>query len=191
MGCRLIVGDGFIRPEVTSLCVNGRYLPRIDERANLGTDKSVPYKTHAPHLNPCLIYMFWLRAFVVGCRLIVGDGFIRPEITSLCVNGRYTRSELTNVQTSGRINPSPTKNLQIPLIRDLTNDLCNTDLTDLRGLRGFVRGEIRVIRVIRQIRVPSHEKNPYSILYKSYVLCCTYSAIEGFAFFVLKIKILC
>ncbi|MCL2047589.1 MAG: hypothetical protein FWG87_02570 [Defluviitaleaceae bacterium] len=38
-----LVGDGFIRPEVTSLCVNGRYLPRIDERAYLGTDKSVPY----------------------------------------------------------------------------------------------------------------------------------------------------
>ncbi|MCL2049885.1 MAG: hypothetical protein FWG87_14280, partial [Defluviitaleaceae bacterium] len=38
------VGDGFIRPEVASLCVNGRYPPRIDERAYLGTDKSVPYK---------------------------------------------------------------------------------------------------------------------------------------------------
>ncbi|MCL2048487.1 MAG: hypothetical protein FWG87_07140 [Defluviitaleaceae bacterium] len=38
------VGDGFIRPEITSLCVNGRCLPRIDERAYLGTDKSVPYK---------------------------------------------------------------------------------------------------------------------------------------------------
>ncbi|MCL2049010.1 MAG: hypothetical protein FWG87_09805 [Defluviitaleaceae bacterium] len=25
------------------VCVNGRYLPRIDERAYLGTDKSVPY----------------------------------------------------------------------------------------------------------------------------------------------------
>jgi len=38
------VGDGFIRPEATSLCVNGRYPPQIDERAYLGTDKSVPYK---------------------------------------------------------------------------------------------------------------------------------------------------
>jgi len=38
------VGDGFIRPEVTSLCVNGRYPSRIDERAYLGADKSVPYK---------------------------------------------------------------------------------------------------------------------------------------------------
>ncbi|MCL2049232.1 MAG: hypothetical protein FWG87_10960 [Defluviitaleaceae bacterium] len=43
--CRFFVGDGFIRPEVTSLCVNGRYPPRIDERAYLGTDKSVPYNT--------------------------------------------------------------------------------------------------------------------------------------------------
>ncbi|MCL2049530.1 MAG: hypothetical protein FWG87_12495 [Defluviitaleaceae bacterium] len=37
------VGDGFIRPEVTSLCVNRRYPSRSDERAYLGTDKSVPY----------------------------------------------------------------------------------------------------------------------------------------------------
>ncbi|MCL2047182.1 MAG: hypothetical protein FWG87_00500 [Defluviitaleaceae bacterium] len=62
------------RPEVASLCVNGRYPPRIDERAYLGTDKSVPYSS-----------------------------------------------------------------LQIPLICGLTNDLRNTDLTDLRGLCGFVR----------------------------------------------------
>ncbi|MCL2049074.1 MAG: hypothetical protein FWG87_10140 [Defluviitaleaceae bacterium] len=41
--CRLFVGDGFIRPEVASLCVNGRYLPRIIERAYLGADKSAPY----------------------------------------------------------------------------------------------------------------------------------------------------
>ncbi|MCL2048334.1 MAG: hypothetical protein FWG87_06365 [Defluviitaleaceae bacterium] len=27
----------------TSFCVNGRCPPRIDERAYLGTDKSVPY----------------------------------------------------------------------------------------------------------------------------------------------------
>jgi|GEM_PF-3548058 len=40
------VGGGFIRPEVTTFCVNGRYLPRIDERAYLGTDKSVPYENH-------------------------------------------------------------------------------------------------------------------------------------------------
>ncbi|MCL2047837.1 MAG: hypothetical protein FWG87_03825 [Defluviitaleaceae bacterium] len=38
-----------------------------------------------PH-NLRLIYKFWLRAFVV---FFVGDGFIRPEATSLCVNGRY------------------------------------------------------------------------------------------------------
>ncbi|MCL2048876.1 MAG: hypothetical protein FWG87_09130 [Defluviitaleaceae bacterium] len=25
--CRFFVGDGFIRPEVASLCVNGRYSP--------------------------------------------------------------------------------------------------------------------------------------------------------------------
>ncbi|MCL2048329.1 MAG: hypothetical protein FWG87_06335 [Defluviitaleaceae bacterium] len=42
----VLVGDGFIRPEIASFCVNGRYYPaRIDERAYLGTDKSVPYKT--------------------------------------------------------------------------------------------------------------------------------------------------
>ncbi|MCL2048419.1 MAG: hypothetical protein FWG87_06795, partial [Defluviitaleaceae bacterium] len=43
-GLQVFVGDGFIRPEATSLCVNGRYPPRIDERAYLGTDKSVPYR---------------------------------------------------------------------------------------------------------------------------------------------------
>ncbi|MCL2048088.1 MAG: hypothetical protein FWG87_05105 [Defluviitaleaceae bacterium] len=43
------VGDGFIRPEITSLCFNGRYLPQIDERAYLGTDKSVPYKKAIEH----------------------------------------------------------------------------------------------------------------------------------------------
>ncbi|MCL2049263.1 MAG: hypothetical protein FWG87_11115 [Defluviitaleaceae bacterium] len=37
--CRLIVGGGFIRPEVTSLCVNARYPTRIDERAYLGRGK--------------------------------------------------------------------------------------------------------------------------------------------------------
>ncbi|MCL2048071.1 MAG: hypothetical protein FWG87_05020 [Defluviitaleaceae bacterium] len=67
------VGDGFIRPEVTSLCVNGRYLLQIDERANLGTDKSVPYKTPADN-------WYSVRS--------VGDGFIRPDLTTLCVNGR-------------------------------------------------------------------------------------------------------
>ncbi|MCL2048020.1 MAG: hypothetical protein FWG87_04765 [Defluviitaleaceae bacterium] len=41
---QVFVGDGFIRPEVTSLCVNGRYPPRIVERAYLGADKSAPYK---------------------------------------------------------------------------------------------------------------------------------------------------
>ncbi|MCL2047525.1 MAG: hypothetical protein FWG87_02250 [Defluviitaleaceae bacterium] len=30
--CGVIVGDGFIRPEATSLCVNGRCPARIDER---------------------------------------------------------------------------------------------------------------------------------------------------------------
>jgi len=39
----VFVGDGFIRPEVASFCVNGRYPSRIVERAYLGTDKSVPY----------------------------------------------------------------------------------------------------------------------------------------------------
>jgi len=40
----VFVGDGFIRPEVASLCVNGRYPSRIGERAYLGADKSAPYK---------------------------------------------------------------------------------------------------------------------------------------------------
>ncbi|MCL2049775.1 MAG: hypothetical protein FWG87_13730, partial [Defluviitaleaceae bacterium] len=55
-----------------------------------------------------------------------------------------TRPELTNVRTSGRINPSPTKNLQIPSIRGLTNDLLNADLygftqiyADFFGRSGF------------------------------------------------------
>ena len=39
----VFVGDGFIRPEVASFCVNGRYPSRIDERACLGADKSAPY----------------------------------------------------------------------------------------------------------------------------------------------------
>ncbi|MCL2049970.1 MAG: hypothetical protein FWG87_14715 [Defluviitaleaceae bacterium] len=43
--CRVFVGDGFIRPEIALFCVNGRYPSRIDERAYLGTDKSVPYNT--------------------------------------------------------------------------------------------------------------------------------------------------
>jgi len=60
--CREGVGDGFIRPEITSLCFNGRYLPRIDERAYLGTDKSVPYKNRAG---------FAVRAF--GVMSGVGD----------------------------------------------------------------------------------------------------------------------
>ncbi|MCL2048270.1 MAG: hypothetical protein FWG87_06035 [Defluviitaleaceae bacterium] len=37
------VGDGFIRPEVTSLCVKGRYPSRIDERVYLGAGKPAPY----------------------------------------------------------------------------------------------------------------------------------------------------
>jgi len=47
----VLVGDGFIRPEIASFCVNGRYPARIDERAYLGTDKSVPYKTPANLAN--------------------------------------------------------------------------------------------------------------------------------------------
>ncbi|MCL2048194.1 MAG: hypothetical protein FWG87_05655 [Defluviitaleaceae bacterium] len=46
---RFFVGDGFIRPEVSSLCFNARYPSRIDERAYLGTDKSVPYKKAIKH----------------------------------------------------------------------------------------------------------------------------------------------
>ncbi|MCL2049580.1 MAG: hypothetical protein FWG87_12745 [Defluviitaleaceae bacterium] len=62
-------------------------------------------------LNPCLVCAFGLRAFAVGicrvftefsrflwcfARFFVGDGFIRPEITSLYVNRRYpSRDYLT------------------------------------------------------------------------------------------------
>ncbi|MCL2049003.1 MAG: hypothetical protein FWG87_09770 [Defluviitaleaceae bacterium] len=41
------------------------------------------------------------------CKVFVGDGFIRPEATSLALIA-VTCPELTNVQTSGRINPPPT-----------------------------------------------------------------------------------
>ncbi|MCL2049832.1 MAG: hypothetical protein FWG87_14015 [Defluviitaleaceae bacterium] len=33
----------------------GRNLPRIDQRAYLGTDKSVPYKSHASVLTVLLV----------------------------------------------------------------------------------------------------------------------------------------
>ncbi|MCL2048124.1 MAG: hypothetical protein FWG87_05295 [Defluviitaleaceae bacterium] len=56
----LIVGGGFIRPEVCTLVNLGRITSINAERGNLGTDKSVPYKkpyslqkhTHDIPLNP-------------------------------------------------------------------------------------------------------------------------------------------
>ncbi|MCL2048904.1 MAG: hypothetical protein FWG87_09270 [Defluviitaleaceae bacterium] len=39
-----VVRDEFTRPEATTLCGNGRCTPRIDERGNIGADKSAPYK---------------------------------------------------------------------------------------------------------------------------------------------------
>ncbi|MCL2047602.1 MAG: hypothetical protein FWG87_02635 [Defluviitaleaceae bacterium] len=39
---KALVGDGLVRPEVASLCVNGTLLV-IRLRANLGRDKSLPY----------------------------------------------------------------------------------------------------------------------------------------------------
>ncbi|MCL2048172.1 MAG: hypothetical protein FWG87_05545 [Defluviitaleaceae bacterium] len=64
--------------------------PRIDERAYLGTDKSVPYKKPC---KSCNLVNCCLNSASCVCRgVLVGDGFIRPEITSLCVNGRYPSS---------------------------------------------------------------------------------------------------
>ncbi|MCL2049011.1 MAG: hypothetical protein FWG87_09810 [Defluviitaleaceae bacterium] len=40
--------------------------------------------------------------------LIVGDGFIRPEVRTFVNSGQVT-SINTSEETSGRINPSPTK----------------------------------------------------------------------------------
>jgi len=34
------------RPAIAPPCVNGRYPTQINERAYLGTDKSVPYNNH-------------------------------------------------------------------------------------------------------------------------------------------------
>ncbi|MCL2047987.1 MAG: hypothetical protein FWG87_04595 [Defluviitaleaceae bacterium] len=84
----------------------------------------------------------------------VGDGFIRPEVTSLGVNGRYP-SRIDERAYLGADKSAPYKNLQFPLTCGLINDLCNTDLTDLRGLCGFVRGKIRVSLILMNAR-----KNP-------------------------------
>ncbi|MCL2049551.1 MAG: hypothetical protein FWG87_12600 [Defluviitaleaceae bacterium] len=72
--CMVFVGDGFIRPEITSFCVNGRYPSRIGERAYLGTDKSVPYKNlqipsiiaifQSPFLSCCATFPLCLCASV-------------------------------------------------------------------------------------------------------------------------------
>ncbi|MCL2048765.1 MAG: hypothetical protein FWG87_08560 [Defluviitaleaceae bacterium] len=43
--CRFFVGDGFIRPEVCTLVNSGQATSINAERGNLGTDKSVPYKS--------------------------------------------------------------------------------------------------------------------------------------------------
>ncbi|MCL2047816.1 MAG: hypothetical protein FWG87_03720 [Defluviitaleaceae bacterium] len=73
----VLVGDGFIRPEITSFCVNGRYPARIDERAYLGTDKSVPYK---------LVYFSFVRLSWGTCR-----GRIYPSRGTPLINlGRVT-----------------------------------------------------------------------------------------------------
>ncbi|MCL2048008.1 MAG: hypothetical protein FWG87_04705 [Defluviitaleaceae bacterium] len=49
---QVLVGDGFIRPEVCTFVNSGR-IPSINaERGNLGTDKSVPYKEPASPYFP-------------------------------------------------------------------------------------------------------------------------------------------
>ncbi|MCL2049114.1 MAG: hypothetical protein FWG87_10345 [Defluviitaleaceae bacterium] len=50
----VIVGDGFIRPEVCTF-VNSRRVTSINaERGSLGTDKSVPYESLQIPLEPTM-----------------------------------------------------------------------------------------------------------------------------------------
>ncbi|MCL2047688.1 MAG: hypothetical protein FWG87_03070 [Defluviitaleaceae bacterium] len=92
------VGDGLVRPEVTSLCVNARYPSRIDERAYLGAGKPAPYssrhakrangktherqndtpKRHAKHTNDKTPRQTHEQQNTHG---FVGDGLVRPEVT--------------------------------------------------------------------------------------------------------------
>ncbi|MCL2049208.1 MAG: hypothetical protein FWG87_10840 [Defluviitaleaceae bacterium] len=78
---RLVVGDGFIRPEVGTF-VNSGWVTCINaELGNLGTDKSVPYES-------VRILPFVCLPFVrLSWRLIVGDGFIRPEVGTFVNSG--------------------------------------------------------------------------------------------------------
>ncbi|MCL2048057.1 MAG: hypothetical protein FWG87_04950 [Defluviitaleaceae bacterium] len=49
----VLVGDGFIRPEVRTFVNSGRVTSINAERGNLGTDKSVPYAfLRRPKTNP-------------------------------------------------------------------------------------------------------------------------------------------
>ncbi|MCL2049883.1 MAG: hypothetical protein FWG87_14270 [Defluviitaleaceae bacterium] len=56
-------------------------------------------------------------------------------------NGRYPTQidERTYLGTDKSV---PYKNLRFPLTCGLTNDLCNTDLTDFHGFGGFVRARV-------------------------------------------------
>jgi len=63
---RLIVGDGFIRPEICTFVNSGRVTCINAERGNLGTDKSVPYKNRVDFV----VCVFVVRVFVV-CAFIV------------------------------------------------------------------------------------------------------------------------
>ncbi|MCL2048773.1 MAG: hypothetical protein FWG87_08605 [Defluviitaleaceae bacterium] len=59
----LVVGDGFIRPEVCTFINSGRVTSINAQRGNLGTDKSVPYKKPCRFWRSCVLA--W-RAFGVA-----------------------------------------------------------------------------------------------------------------------------
>ncbi|MCL2049651.1 MAG: hypothetical protein FWG87_13110 [Defluviitaleaceae bacterium] len=66
----VIVGGGFIRPEVCTFVNLGRATSINAERGNLGTDKSVPYKRYVG---------FVVRAAVVAARGFSGFTQISPR----------------------------------------------------------------------------------------------------------------
>ncbi|MCL2047205.1 MAG: hypothetical protein FWG87_00620 [Defluviitaleaceae bacterium] len=97
-------------------------------------------------------------------RLLWGfAGFCRGRIyPSRGINARQfgqatsINAERGNLGTDKSV---PYKNLQFP--SGLTNDLCNTDLTDFRGFGGFVRGKIyrRLVIYADKIRVNKKPRN--------------------------------
>ncbi|MCL2049487.1 MAG: hypothetical protein FWG87_12265 [Defluviitaleaceae bacterium] len=121
------------RPELTNVKTSGRInpSPTIDRHNNRTNDKHTNDKhTNDKHTNSKIN------------TISVEDGFIRPEVTSFCVNARYPH-RIDERAYLGTDKSVPYKNLQFS--SGLTNDLCNTDLTDLtdlHGLRGLARGKI-------------------------------------------------